>query len=68
ARARLQRLEQGLERARTLVTQLLALARAQDQTAASPRTRLLLREAVRPVLEDLLPLAQQKDIDLGVDG
>jgi len=68
ARARLQRLEQGLERARMLVTQMLALARAQDQSAASPRTRLLLREAVRPVLQDLLPLAQQKDIDLGVDG
>ncbi|BEV15789.1 sensor histidine kinase [Herbaspirillum sp. DW155] len=70
ARERLQRLEQGLERARTLVTQLLALARvqAQDQSATSQRSRHVLREVVRPVLEDLLPLAQQKDIDLGVDG
>ncbi len=70
ARERLQRLEQGLARARTLVTQLLALARvqAQDQAGEAPRQRLVLREAVRPVLEDLLPLAQQKNIDLGVDG
>jgi two-component system OmpR family sensor kinase len=52
------------------VTQLLALARvqAQDQAGEAPRQRLVLREAVRPVLEDLLPLAQQKNIDLGVDG
>lgn len=70
ARERLQRLEQGLERARKLVTQLLALARvqAQDQTGMSLRSRHGLREVVRPVLEDLLPLAQQKDIDLGADG
>lgn len=70
ARERLQRLEQGLQRARTLVTQLLALARvqAQDRTGTSSRSRQGLREVVRPVLEDLLPLAQEKNIDLGVDG
>ena len=73
ARERLQRLGSGIERSKALVAQMLALARAQGGEAAgsadaSQRRRFVLREAVRPVLEDLLPLAQQKDIDLGVDG
>ncbi|WP_288392975.1 ATP-binding protein [uncultured Herbaspirillum sp.] len=69
ARERLQRLGSGIERSKALVTQLLALARAQSQGVTEPvaRSRFALRQAVRPVLEDLLPLAQHKDIDLGVD-
>ncbi|AYR24469.1 sensor histidine kinase [Herbaspirillum rubrisubalbicans] len=69
ARERLQRLSSGIERSKALVTQLLALARTQSQGMTEPvaRSRFALREAVRPVLEDLLPLAQHKDIDLGVD-
>lgn len=73
ARERLQRLGSGIERSKALVAQMLALARAQggesgESANASQCRRFVLREAVRPVLEDLLPLAQQKDIDLGVDG
>jgi two-component system OmpR family sensor kinase len=72
ARERLLRLGSGIDRSKALVAQMLALARAQGGESAgsaesSQRSRFVLKEAVRPVLEDLLPLAQQKEIDLGVD-
>lgn len=66
ARERLERLGSGIERAKQLVQQMLALARAQ----AGPQlelTPVALQEVVRTVLEDLLPMAQHKQIDLGVD-
>lgn len=75
ARERLLRLGSGIDRSKALVAQMLALARAQGGESAgsagsaesSQRSRFVLKDAVRPVLEDLLPLAQQKEIDLGVD-
>ncbi|MBV8622545.1 MAG: ATP-binding protein [Herbaspirillum sp.] len=66
ARQRLARLRSGIERAKTLLHQLLTLARTQ---AAAPRenTVVAVRALIRQVLESLLPLAQQKNIDIGVD-
>jgi len=46
------------------VDQLLALARAQDAPQAP--SMALLEETVRTVLEDLLPLAHARRIDLGI--
>jgi len=55
---------EGIVRAQRLVDQLLALARAQD--ASQVPSMVLLEETVRTVLEDLLPLAHARRIDLGI--
>ncbi|MEP6557143.1 MAG: ATP-binding protein [Burkholderiales bacterium] len=60
-------LRQGLKRARQLVEQLLALARAQG-TDGEHRASCSLRAVLRGVIEDLLPLADAKAIDLGLEG
>jgi two-component system, OmpR family, sensor kinase len=65
ARARLSILKDGLNRASLLLNQLLALARAQ-QTSAQKRSEISVQLIFRRVLEDLMPLAQAKNIDLGV--
>jgi two-component system OmpR family sensor kinase len=64
---RLAELRAGLGRSRALLEQLLALARAQGQpvTDVAP---VSLQSAFRLVLEELMPLARQKAIDLGVCG
>ncbi|WP_223513707.1 ATP-binding protein [Pseudomonas sp. GL-B-19] len=64
---RLLPLSRGIERSRKLIDQLLALAAAQsspDQSQAS----VSVHEVYRQVLEDLLPLAERKRIDIGVEG
>ncbi len=66
ARERLSALRQGIERGRRLVDQLLALARAQSSTA-TPVLPVSVQRVFRRVLEDLLPLAEARDIDVGVD-
>ena len=65
ARARLEALRQGIERGRALALQLLAMARAQG-SAAPAGTPVAVGAVFRRVLEDLLPLAEAKGIDLGV--
>jgi two-component system OmpR family sensor kinase len=65
ARKRLTRLRQGIDRGRTLLDQLLSLARAQS-TKSTPTTTLSVQQVYRRVLEDLMPLAEAKQIDLGV--
>lgn len=59
-------LAQGIERSRKLIEQLLALAAAQSIV---PRVQaaVSVHEVFRRVLEDLLPLAEHKDIDIGVE-
>ena len=65
ARERLQRLRQGIERGGHLLDQLLGLAKAQGSAAvaASP---VSLQTVCCHVLQDLLPLAEAKRIDLGM--
>ena len=65
ARERLQRLQQGIERGRHLLDQLLGLATAHGSAAEVPAP-VSLQAVCRLVLEDLLPLAEAKHIDLGM--
>lgn len=65
ARTRLAALKSGLRRTRILLDQLLSLARAQEPSSdkAGP---ISLQRIVRQVLEDLMPLAESKSLDLGM--
>lgn len=67
AKQRLGVLQNGLQRARTLLEQLLALARAQEPHDGQV-DKVCLVHIFRQVLEDLIPLAQAKHIDVGVIG
>ncbi len=57
---------QGLERSKNLVDQLLSLARAQAP-ATQPVSATSVHQVYRSVLEDLLPLARAKDLDIGLE-
>lgn len=67
ARQRLQTLRHGIERGRNLLDQLLALARVQSRHAPAD-AQASVSSVFRTVLEDLVPLAEAKRIDLGVEG
>ncbi|MGF6916729.1 sensor histidine kinase [Paraburkholderia sp. 40] len=67
ARERLTVLRQGIERGRSLLDQLLTLAKAQS-AADSPKSPVSVQGIYRRVLEDLMPLAEAKHIDIGVEG
>ena len=67
ARERLAVLRQGIERGRSLLDQLLTLAKAQSATDL-PRSPVSVQGIYRRVLEDLMPLAEAKHIDIGVEG
>lgn len=64
---RLTVLRQGIERGRSLLDQLLTLAKAQS-AADSPKSPISVQAIYRRVLEDLMPLAEAKQIDIGVEG
>lgn len=69
ARERLGKLRQGIERGRDLIDQLLALASAQSSSsAATAPSRISVHKVYRAVLEELLPVAEKKQLDLGVEG
>lgn len=65
AQERLATLRQGIERSRGLLEQLLALARAQEATGV-PTSTVSVQRVFRSVLEDLMPLADAKRLDMGV--
>jgi len=65
ARERLGTLRSGIQRARALLDQLLTLARVQEAPAVE-NSSVSLRRTLRQVLEDLMPLATSKAIDIGV--
>ncbi len=67
ARIRLNALSAGLQRTRTLLDQLLTLARTQE-SRSDALSKISLQHVIREVLEDLVPIAEAKDIDLGVIG
>lgn len=66
AASQLATLLQGIHRNRKLLEQLLSLSRAQAPEAQRPKTKLHSQELFRSVVEDLLPLAEAKEQDLGV--
>jgi two-component system, OmpR family, sensor kinase len=68
ARERLALLQQGIERGRRLLDQMLSLARAQE-SANRPNALISVRQVCKRVLEDLISLAESKSIDVGmIDG
>lgn len=67
ARVRLAALTAGLRRTRALLEQLLSLARTQQASVVQGQA-VPLEQVIREVLEDLVPLAEEKRIDLGVVG
>ena len=68
-RERVANLRQGIQRARSLLEQLLTLARLDAASAPDiPPGPILAMSAVRTVIEELLPMAEAKHIDLGVVG
>lgn len=67
ARERLGDLRRGIERGRTLLEQLLTYARVQSADTAIP-SHCTARLVLRRVLEDLMPLAEAKNIDIGMEG
>ena len=64
ARSRMLALRQGLARMSALIDQLLNFARVQGATAAMTQ-RLDLNALVRTAIEETLPLAQARGVDLG---
>ncbi|WP_322046454.1 HAMP domain-containing sensor histidine kinase [Paraburkholderia sp. J67] len=64
-RERFQALRRGIERTSALVAQLLQLARADAQLTSTPPASLELTELVASVVSELLPIANQKRIDIG---
>lgn len=62
---RLCQLKGGLARTRSLLDQLLSLAR--QQSSVVPAAKLRLDRLVLQVLEDLMPMAAAKGIDLGCE-
>jgi two-component system, OmpR family, sensor kinase len=67
AHERLIVLRQGVERGRNLLDQLLTLARVQS-AESMPKTEISVLAVYRRVLEDLMPLAHAKHIDIGIEG
>lgn len=65
SRAAVGRLRQGIARARSLIDQLLSLARSQAQPGA-PTGPVSARSILLNVIEDLVPQAELLQIDLGV--
>lgn len=67
AKERIAAMTQGMERTIALLGQLLSLARSQSKPAAdcSP---FAARKVLHGVLEELMPLAESKHIDLGIVG
>ena len=57
----------GIQRTCELLEQMLNLARVQEPLQDSDTT-VSLRRVLRQVLEDLMPLADEKNIDPGVEG
>lgn len=66
ASQRLAILRAGIERGRSLLEQLLSLARMQDQEPAEAPRPVAVRALYRRVLEGLMPLADAKRLDVGL--
>lgn len=65
AHERLSTLRHGIARGQTLLDQLLTLARVQTPSI-TPNTTVSVQQVYRRVLEDLMPLAEVRKIDIGV--
>jgi signal transduction histidine kinase len=61
------RLEAGIERMQRLVEQLLKLARQEAALPVDESTAIDLQELVKASIGNLIPLAEERDIDLGLN-
>ncbi len=68
AEERLTLLRSGIARTRALLDQLLNFARAQEERLDKNKASLSLQSVLRLVLEDLQPIAEAKNIDIGFVG
>lgn len=68
AQSRMAALQEGIARSRRLLEQLLSHARAQAPEAAAQTVEIRCRKLFCRVIQDLLPLAEEKQQDLGVAG
>lgn len=69
AEERLSALRQGIARSRQLLEQMLSLARAQTTSASIPgEQQTSVRQVCCQVLEHLMPLADARQIDFGIEG
>lgn len=66
ARERVITLRKGIERGKNLLEQLLCLARQQALAQTLPEEQVSVQRVCRRVLEDLIPLAEKKCIDIGM--
>lgn len=64
----IQQLQQGIQRNRHLIEQLLTLAKVQLDGHKVAKSAVDCQQLFKQVIETLLPLAQQKEQDLGVVG
>ena len=64
ANERLSQLQSGLRRTQRLLEQLLGLARYQARS--NPIEKVYLPNMIREVVSDLYPLAEEKNIDIGI--
>ncbi|KEZ75863.1 sensor histidine kinase [Salinisphaera hydrothermalis] len=67
ARTRVRTLRQGIDRNRLMLDQLLSYARAQSMPAM-PTSVVSVHDLFRRVLAELMPLVEDKQIDIGVSG
>ncbi|OZI30286.1 two-component sensor histidine kinase [Bordetella genomosp. 10] len=67
-RVALQRLGSGIERASRLIEQLLSMARHDAAADALPAQRLDLGDVARQAIADVLPEANARGMDIGMDG
>ena len=68
-RERVAKLRQGIQRARSLLEQLLTLARLEAAPVPNtPPAPISALSALRTVIEEQMPMAEAKQIDLGVVG
>lgn len=67
ASERLATLRRGMTRGQNLLNQLLALAQAQGAAKGPISVSVSVQQIYRSVLEDLMPLAEARQIDIGVE-
>lgn len=66
AQERMLEMRRGMQRMRSLLEQLLVMARSQE-TMPHPVSTIPMEDVFKQVLEDLMPLAEAKNIDVEVD-
>jgi two-component system OmpR family sensor kinase len=67
AKALIDEMERGLRRMSEMIAQMLDLARAEAPSASRALSPIDLRDAIAGALEDVISLASEKGIDIGLD-